>query len=45
MADNEQAEGAADGTEAAPSKAGKLKLVIAAVGSSPSWGAAPAGSS
>ena len=31
MADNEQAEGAADG-EAAPSKKGKLKLIIAAAG-------------
>lgn len=31
MADNEQAEGAADGAEAAPKK-GKLKLIIAAVG-------------
>ena len=33
MADNEQAEGAADGAEAAPAKkSGKLKLIIAAVG-------------
>lgn len=32
MADNEQAEGAADGAEAVPSKKGKLKLIIAAVG-------------
>ena len=31
MADNDQAEGAADGAEAAPKK-GKLKLIIAAVG-------------
>lgn len=31
MADNEQAEGA-DGAEAAPSKKGKLKLIIAVVG-------------
>ena len=31
MADNE-AEGAADGAEAAPSKKGKLKLIIAVVG-------------
>src|SRR5882757_5406233 len=31
MADNEQAEGGADGAEAAPKK-GKLKLIIAAVG-------------
>lgn len=31
MADNEQAEGA-DGAEAAPSKKGKLKLIIAAAG-------------
>ena len=33
MADNEPAEGAADGAEAAPAKkSGKLKLIIAAVG-------------
>jgi flagellar FliL protein len=32
MADNEQAEGAAEGTEAAPAPKGKLKLMIAAVG-------------
>ena len=32
MADKEQAEGAADGAEAAPSKKGKLKLIIAAAG-------------
>ena len=32
MADNEQAEGAADGAEAAPAKKGKLKLIIAVVG-------------
>ena len=32
MADNEQAEGGADGTEAAPAKKGKLKLIIAAAG-------------
>ena len=32
MADNEAAEGAADGAEAAPSKKGKLKLIIAVVG-------------
>ena len=32
MADNEQAEGGADGAEAAPKKKGKLKLIIAAVG-------------
>lgn len=32
MADNEQAEGAADGADAAPSKKGKLKLIIAAAG-------------
>ena len=46
MADNEQAEGAADGAEAAPAKKGKLKLIIAVVGlRSPSSAAAPAGSS
>jgi flagellar protein FliL len=32
MADKEQAEGGADGAEAAPAKKGKLKLIIAAVG-------------
>jgi flagellar protein FliL len=32
MADNEQAEGGADGAEAAPAKKGKLKLIIAAAG-------------
>jgi flagellar FliL protein len=32
MADNEQAEGGADGTEAASAKKGKLKLIIAAAG-------------
>src|SRR4051795_12099173 len=32
MANNEQADGAADGADAAPSKKGKLKLFIAAVG-------------
>jgi flagellar FliL protein len=32
MADNELAEGAADGTEAAPAPKGKLKLIIAAAG-------------
>jgi flagellar FliL protein len=32
MADNELAEGAADGTEAAPAPQGKLKLIIAAAG-------------
>ena len=32
MAENEQAEGAAEGAEAAPPKKGKLKLIIAAVG-------------
>ncbi len=32
MADNEQAEGAADGAEAAPSRKGKLKLLIAVGG-------------
>jgi flagellar FliL protein len=32
MADNEQADGAADGADGAPSKKGKLKLIIAAVG-------------
>ena len=32
MADNEQAEAGADGTEAAPAKKGKLKLIIAAIG-------------
>lgn len=32
MADNEQADGAADGTEAAPAPKGKFKLVVAAVG-------------
>lgn len=32
MAENEQAEGGADGAEAAPAKKGKLKLIIAAVG-------------
>jgi flagellar FliL protein len=32
MADNEQADGAADGADATPSKKGKLKLIIAAVG-------------
>ena len=32
MADNEQADGAAEGTEAAPAPKGKLKLIIAAVG-------------
>src|SRR5258708_3456309 len=32
MADNEQAEGAADCAEAAPAKKGKLKLIIAVVG-------------
>jgi flagellar FliL protein len=32
MADNEQADGAADGTEAAPAPKGKLKLIIMVVG-------------
>jgi flagellar FliL protein len=32
MADNEQADGAAEGMEAAPAPKGKLKLIIAAVG-------------
>jgi flagellar FliL protein len=32
MADNELAEGAVDGTEAAPAPKGKLKLIIAAAG-------------
>jgi flagellar FliL protein len=32
MADNEQADGGADGTEAASAKKGKLKLIIAAAG-------------
>jgi flagellar FliL protein len=32
MADNEQAEGAAEGAEAVPAPKGKLKLIIAAVG-------------
>jgi flagellar FliL protein len=32
MADNEQAEGGADGAEAASAKKGKLKLIIAAAG-------------
>jgi flagellar FliL protein len=32
MADNEQAEGAAEATEAAPAPKGKLKLIIAVVG-------------
>ena len=32
MADNEQADGAAEGTEAAPAPKGKFKLVVAAVG-------------
>ena len=32
MADNEQAEGAAEGAEAAPAKKGKLKLIIAVAG-------------
>jgi flagellar FliL protein len=32
MADNEQAEGAAEATEAAPASKGKLKLIIAVVG-------------
>ncbi|HMM88676.1 flagellar basal body-associated protein FliL [Bradyrhizobium sp.] len=32
MAENEQAEGGADGAEAAPSKKGKLKLIIAVAG-------------
>src|SRR6266702_2024548 len=32
MADNEQAEAGADGTEATPAKKGKIKLIIAAVG-------------
>lgn len=32
MADKEQADGGADGAEAAPAKKGKLKLIIAAIG-------------
>ena len=41
MADNEQAEGAVDGAEAAPAKKGKLKLIIA-VGRRSSPSSAPA---
>ncbi len=45
MADNEQAEGAAEGADAAPPNKGKLKLIIAAAGFSSSSAAARAGSS